>query len=128
MYCHNKRDGGGGEEGNAAAFGAAYWKGKDGDFASTSSLCVPIYFAALLPFGWLLHASEATQKKIKTQCSWYRLQYALQSCLREVLNYSDQFGSKNTTCVLVVLLGEGHPLISQERVGNPLAEKVFHVL
>lgn len=28
LYCHNKRGGGGGEEGNAA-FGAASWKGKD---------------------------------------------------------------------------------------------------
>lgn len=35
---------------------------------------------------------------------------------------------KNASSVSVVLPGQGHPIISQEVLGNPFAEKVFNVL
>lgn len=63
LYCHNKRDGGGGEEGNAA-FVAASWKGKDWLILPHLSVCAFTfrYFASSMSFWWLLHATEGIQE------------------------------------------------------------------
>lgn len=64
LYCHNKRDGGGGKEGNTA-FRAASWKVK-------GCLILPqvairafrfTYFASSVSFWWLLHVSEDIEEK-----------------------------------------------------------------
>lgn len=64
LYCHNKRDGGGGKEANTA-FRAASWKVKDCLILPQLAICAFrfTYFASSVSFWWLLHASEDIQEK-----------------------------------------------------------------